>query len=532
MHKSKVIDERIFTGNAYVWFIVLTFLSLAAIANVLWHWFSLEHILAHPIVFSLLTLILLVKLLISQIRWFILPSMKRPRPMSVRTGWKVGVVTTFVPGGEALDMLERTVRSLVELDYPHETWVLDEGDDEEVKELCRRLGANHFSRKTLPQYKTQSGTFQSVSKHGNYNAWLTEIGFERYDIVTAFDPDHVPVPSFLRHVLGYFDDPQVGYVQLPQFYYNKKASFIAHGAAEEAYAYYSCSQPAAYALSHPMIIGSHNTHRVVALKEVGGFAPHAADDLLITLFYRARGWRGIYVPRMLAQGLAPVNWTDYLTQQLRWAKSVLDIKLRYDSRLAGRLPLRERFLRFLHGLSFVEGGITTFIFLLLLAIMLATDHVPGVVSFLTVGNLLLLSGVLLIGEFFRQRFYIDPRRERGIPWRAILLRYAKWPYLFWAFYKVISGDQVAYSLTPKTTTESRHYRLLWPHALVVLIISASWAIGTFTSGAKPPVIHLLAAVVVFVSLALVFTGFLRFPDPYEDVDITNGRDLIEIHDPR
>ena len=80
---------------------------------------------------------------------------------------------------------------LVALDYPHETWVLDEGDNDRVKSLCQRVGASHFSRKNLKQYQTESDVFQSHSKHGNYNAWLYEIAFKQYDVITAFDPDQI-----------------------------------------------------------------------------------------------------------------------------------------------------------------------------------------------------------------------------------------------------------------------------------------------------------------------------------------------------
>ena len=132
--------------------------------------------------------------------------------------------------------------------YPHDTWVLDEGDEAPVKALCYALGAQHFSRKNFSHYHTAQGTFQSHSKYGNYNAWLAEVGFKRYDIITAFDPDHVPKPSFLAHVLGYFEDPQVGYVQVAPAYYNQKTSFIARGAAEETYAFYSTMQMASYGL--------------------------------------------------------------------------------------------------------------------------------------------------------------------------------------------------------------------------------------------------------------------------------------------
>src|SRR6476469_7904759 len=104
---------------------------------------------------------------------------------------------------ESLEMLEATLRALVALDYPHDTWVLDESDSEQVKRSCARIGAKHFSRKSVRQYQVESGTFQVSSKHGNYNAWLHQIGFRQYDILAAFDPDHVAAPNFLSSVLGY-----------------------------------------------------------------------------------------------------------------------------------------------------------------------------------------------------------------------------------------------------------------------------------------------------------------------------------------
>src|SRR5262249_13013817 len=143
-----------------------------------------------------------------------------------------------------------------------------------------------------------------------------------------FDPDHIPSFNFLSSVIGYFEDPKIAYVQVAQSYYNKNASFIACGAAEEICEYRSVVQMASYGLGYPIIVGSHNTHRMTALQQVGGFAAHDADDLLLTLTYRAAGWRGVYVPKILAKGLTPVDWSGYLSQQRRWARSVLDIKIR------------------------------------------------------------------------------------------------------------------------------------------------------------------------------------------------------------
>src|SRR5216684_3285993 len=240
--QTTVMTDPIFKGWDYPIFTALTVAILATLAYFLVYWFSRRDWMYFPLPFAIMTGGFLLYLFLYLMRWLCLPFMRRPRPMIPRSGWKVGVATTFVPGAESIEMLEETVRGLVAMDYPHETWVLDEGDDDQVEELCRRLGAYHFSRKNLSQYHAASGMFESCSKHGNYNAWLYEIGFDRYEIIAAFDPDHVPNPDFLMHVLGYFDDPEIGYVQAAQVYYNQKASFIARGAAEETYAYYSSIQ--------------------------------------------------------------------------------------------------------------------------------------------------------------------------------------------------------------------------------------------------------------------------------------------------
>ncbi|MBD0373987.1 MAG: glycosyltransferase, partial [Pyrinomonadaceae bacterium] len=437
-------------------------------------------------------------------------------PLRARPGYKVAVVTTFVPDAEPVEMLERTLKAMLALEYPHETWVLDEGDDETVRALCLKLGAHHFSRKNLAQYQTESGLFQRNSKHGNYNAWLYEVGFDRYDIISAFDPDHVPAADFLIKVLGYFADPRVGYVQAPAAYYNQKSSFIASGAAEETYAYYSCTQMAAYALGYPFVTGCHNTHRTRALREVCGFAPHDADDLLITLFYRNRGWRGVYVPQILARGLAPVDWAGYLKQQLRWSRSIIDVKLRLHQRLAGNISLRERLITFLDVTVYLQSSLSWLLCLALLSIMLVTDVRLSALSDRTAYGFAALCAILQLCVFYRQRFYLDPRREWGLYWKARILRYAKWPYTLLALIDVVRGRRLPYVLTRKIKSEGQQF-LLWPHVFVALLISAAWVTGALFSGrALHPLLHLSAAAIVAGSFALVLSEHMSFPAPYDE----------------
>ncbi len=492
----------------------LTALMWVALAWCLAAWITQPDWWVHPVLLGAMTLLLIYTVACQQLRWFSLLLIRRPKPKSPQVGWRVGVATTIVPEAEPLEMLEETLRKLVEMDYPHDTWVLDEGDDMRVKAVCTRLGARHFSRKSLPRYHTAQGCFQARSKHGNYNAWLAEYGWAQYDIVVNVDPDHIPTPMFLHEVLGYFDDPRIGYVQAAQAYYNQGASFIARGAAEETYAYYSATQMASYALGLPIVTGCHTAHRAAALKQVGGFAPHDADDLLITLLYRVAGWQGVYVPKILARGLTPVDWGSYLTQQRRWARSVLDIKIRLYPHLVGRLPRRERILGFLHGLYYLQG-LTTGVGMGLLAYMLVSGAVP---QFLTDGTLWRLLGAyaaLQGAEFYRQRFFLGGWAECGLHWRAGLLQLAKWPYLGLALLDVLRNRKPAYQLTPKVPRTAKPRLVLRAHLPIVSLLGLAWLVGAVAGWSLPGILHLWVLGLMLASLVLIATEWWPFPPPYD-----------------
>ncbi len=450
---------------------------------------------------------LLLPAFFDQMTWFSLLAARRAKSSRAPHGLRVAAVTTFVPQSEAIEMLERTVASLTAMAYDHDTWVLDEGDEPRVRELCGRLGARHFSRKGNGQFQSESGRFQRRTKHGNYNAWLESVGFEQYDFIANFDPDHIPQPEFLDVTLGHFDDPQLGYVQAAQAYYNQDASFVARGAAEETYGYYSIVQAAASRFGYPVVTGCHTTHRVRALREVHGFAAHLADDVLITSNYRRCGWRGLYLPRILARGLAPVSWRSYVDQQRRWAGALLDIKLRqsFSSQRA------QAIIQALQGIRYFLDGLSVISFVLLTMLLFA-----GKTAVLPVlGITAELFFVFFLTNLYKQRFYLDPTTECGIPWRAYLLRLVKWPYTCAAIFDVIGRHQSAYNTTRKDNVRELQPAVMLPQFVVALAIALAWATSSITGHIVHPTIHLLGAFAVALPLGAAATGLTRFPTAYD-----------------
>lgn len=460
-----------------------------------------------------MTALALLGLVMYGVRWLTLPLMRKPVHRPPAPGWRVGVATTFVPGSEPLEMLELTVRRLVDMEYPHDTWVLDEGDAPAVRELCQRLGAYHFTRKHTAAYQAPIGIYEARTKHGNYNAWLDALAYDRYDLVVNFDPDHIPETNFLERMLGYFDDPAIGYAQAAQIYYNQDAGLVARGAAEETYAYYSSTQMTSYTLGYPIVTGCHTVHRVDALREVGGFAPHEADDLLITVYYRTTRWRGVYVPEVLAQGLVPTDWPGYLRQQRRWARSVLDVKFRWFPKVAARLGRIERVVSFCHGLHYLNGLGTAF-GIGLLGYLLVTGTPAGAFSGTVLLHALALVAVLQACEFYRQRFFLDVRSEAGLHLRSGLMRFAKWPYILLALGDVIRSRHHAYLMTRKAKGRDG-YLLIPPHLAGAAFVTGAGVLGTLRGAQRAPAILAAAAGFVVVSLALCLTELRDPPDAFD-----------------
>lgn len=503
------------TGGEYVAYGALTALVIVALVLFADYWRSLPDWNVATGEYVVVTLLIGYHMVAWLLRWFALPRMRRPSPPPrIPPGTRVAAVTTYVPDAESFQMLEVTLRALVEMEGDHETWILDEGDEPAVRALCIRYGAHHFTRKHRRHLRAPDGVYADATKHGNYNAWLSAVGYDRYDVVVSFDPDHVPEPQYLRRTVGYFEDPSIAFVQAPQVYYNQQASWIARGAAEETYDYYSAHQMASYGLGHPIVVGSHTAHRIAALKEVGGYAAHDADDLLITLLYRSAGWGGVYVPEALAVGLTPASWYGYMRQQARWTRSVLDIKIRELRGMATRLPVVDRLLGVLHGIFYLRP-LTIPLAYLLLIYLLSLPELPG---FLWPRSLAVLAGLAgffaLIGTF-RQRFYLDPERERGLHWRAAVLQFAKWPAQVIAIWQLIRNVRVGYAVTLKVGAASQRELVLWPHLLFALLFVEAWLLGVVLTPPATLMRTALAGLVVGGSLILAWSETWRYPPAYD-----------------
>ncbi|MEU3700791.1 glycosyltransferase family 2 protein [Streptomyces anulatus] len=254
-----------------------------------------------------------------------------PVPVIPESGTKVAFLTSFVPGKEPLEMVTKTLEAAVRIRHRGlmHVWLLDEGDDPAVKEVCARLGVYHFSRKGVAHWNQAKGPHRAKTKHGNYNAWLDAHGGD-YDFFASVDTDHIPMANYLERMLGYFRDPDVGFVIGPQVYGNYD-TFVTKAAESQQFLFHALIQRAGNRYGSPMFVGTSNAVRISALKQIGGLYDSITEDMATGFeIHRHRNpatgrkWRSVYTPDVLAVGEGPTAWTDFFTQQLRWSRGTYE----------------------------------------------------------------------------------------------------------------------------------------------------------------------------------------------------------------
>ncbi len=265
-----------------------------------------------------------------------------PVPVEPDPDLRVAFLTTIVPDREPLELAERTLRAASEIAYAGklDLWLLDEGDSEQAKEMCGRLGVHHFSRKGRGYLELESGTFASRTKHGNHNRWLWEHAGD-YDVVMFVDTDHVPLPIMAERLLGYFRDPEVAFVVAPQFYGNTE-NRITRWAESAQYLFHSVIQRAGNRRNCAMLVGTNAAVRTSAIKH--GYTASITEDMATSIKIHTtksdvtgRAWRSVYTPDLVAVGEGPATWTEFFGQQTRWSAGTYDALTRQVWRMIFKL---------------------------------------------------------------------------------------------------------------------------------------------------------------------------------------------------
>jgi cellulose synthase (UDP-forming) len=417
--------------------------------------------------------------LLPTVFWRFMGKMKRPVEVEPGADMRVATVTLCVPSSESLDVIEGQLVALGNIDYPHDSWILDEGASDEVRALAERHGVNYFTRHGVEAWNQPGPPFQAKTKAGNVNAWLDHIqtlGLD-YEVFVQLDIDHRPRPDYLDRVLGYFRDQNVAWVQAPSVCGNLE-NWTARGLAEQDLIFQGPLQMGFYgATGTPFIIGSHASYRTAAVREIGGFQPTRAEDHLDTVVLAAHGYSGVFVPDVIATGDGPHDLTTYLRQQFAWAYSMIQIFFQHTPRLIRRYT-RGQALQFLFCQSWYTLWSTSLA--VLWALPAVALLVNGPIASVPVGRFFVYFVPVVLAStlmWCESRKWFQPSGVK-LSWRGIVLQTARWPVVLWALINVALRIKRPYMITPKGKAAGAGPRALSIYApyigLAALPLLAIW----------------------------------------------------------
>lgn len=432
---------------------LLLFLGLQSVLYFGLWWFRAIHV-NNALLFVLLTTATWYGIFRIFVGWYNVFHVEQPRHAEAPAGMSVAIFTTSAPG-EPYEMFVRTLAAVREVRYPHTTYLLDDTRDPRFAELAREMGAVHLELIGIPG-----------AKAGKINAALQRT---REDFILVLDPDHIPLPEFLDRVLGHFSDPDVGFVQVSQAYYNAPVSFVARAAAEQTFSFYGPIMQGMSGTGTSVAIGANCTFRRIALESIGGHGIGLAEDLVTSIRLHAKGWKSVYVPEVVSRGLVPEDLDSFLKQQLKWSRGVHEVLFQEYPRAFRRLSNHQRISYFMIG-SYYLVGLTSLIYFAIPLLYLFFGLQPAAIVLAEYVQHALPVGLFSVLIYrFVQRWMCDPVREKGWHWRAMLLKVGAWSVYLKGLVLAIANIAVPYIPTAKERRRGNFWKLARVPLLTITI---------------------------------------------------------------
>lgn len=247
-----------------------------------------------------------------------------------------------VPVFNERTVVEGVLKSLERLDYPRgllRVQVLDDSTDDTTEiadRACaalraRGLEATHIRRPSREGFKA--------------GALANGLQADDSELVAIFDADFRPTPDFLRQVVPYFADPQVGLVQARWEHNNLDRNLLTklqgffldgHFIIEHTYRHRTGR--------YFNFNGTAGVWRRACIDDAGGWSSSSiTEDTEISFRAQIRGWQFVYLRDLKVPAEIPADVDAYKSQQHRWAKGYTEILVQHAGLIWGsRIPLKAK----------------------------------------------------------------------------------------------------------------------------------------------------------------------------------------------
>jgi cellulose synthase (UDP-forming) len=375
---------------------------------------------------------------------------------------------------EPVDIVKETVIACKNLEYQHKNiYILNDGfvcgyeSWEDVYNLAKEEGIGCITRQIA-----------GGAKAGNINNALRNTDG---DLIVVFDADHVPNLDFLDKTVPYFVDEKVGFVQSPQYYKNYLSNSVTLGSAEQQELFFGPIMGGKDALNSAFMCGTNMVLRRKMLDEVDGLCEtNIAEDFMTSLLVHQKGWKSIYVPEVLANGLAPEDFLSYCKQQFRWARGSMEILFWHNPIFSTTLTLAQKLNYFISASYYLSG-----------IIVIVNLFTP--IAYLVFGLEPLHSSSMILPALFLpyiifSALILNMSTNSGYTFRALAFSNGSFWIFCKALFSVIFRQKNSFEVTSKQKISGNFVMLVWPHILYFVVGFLSLIFSVYKFGFTPALV--------------------------------------------
>ncbi|WP_427501064.1 glycosyltransferase [Methylomonas sp. MED-D] len=244
-------------------------------------------------------------------------------PLTPPTDFRYPKVSIHLPiHNEPPEMVRKTLNALAKVDYPNfEVLVMDNNTKDPavwrpVRDDCDRLGAKFrfFHLDNWPGYKA-----------GAIN-YALENTAEDAEIIAVIDSDYILSPDWLKAMVPYFDQENVGFVQSPQDYRDSHQSSFKNMCYWEYAGFFNIGMVQRNEYNAIIQHGTMTMVRKSAFEKVGPWGEWCiCEDSELGLRLYEAGYDSVYCKESFGRGLMPDTFSGYMTQRFRWVYGAMQI---------------------------------------------------------------------------------------------------------------------------------------------------------------------------------------------------------------
>jgi cellulose synthase/poly-beta-1,6-N-acetylglucosamine synthase-like glycosyltransferase len=248
---------------------------------------------------------------------------KRKKEQAPQMPKDLPIITIQLPLFNELYVVERLINAICALNYPQsklEIQVLDDSKDEALA----------LSKKIIEQKKALGFDIVHITREQNigFKAGALQNGLAKAkgEFIAVFDADFLPEPDFLRQLISYFNQANIGMVQSRWGHINQNYSLLTRLQAFGLDGHFTIEQSGRN--NAGLFINFNGTAgiwRKSCIEDAGGWQHDTlTEDLDLSYRAQLKGWQFKYVEDLICPAELPVEINAFRSQQHRWTKGAIE----------------------------------------------------------------------------------------------------------------------------------------------------------------------------------------------------------------